>query len=234
MKFILYHIPKTGGQTITNSFSKHFTTHEELIHLGVDGIKDAKKKGLKDWKNRKKIERDKAKLVLVHYVDINTQNLFKIQEQAKHMIIFREPARHIISLYNFNFRNKKNPPSFKIWYLKQKLKGSRNWQATNFYRHFLKKSYIKSYFLNDVYFFKKILDSFFYVSVTKNIDRDLPILAKKMELDNFTVKSKNISVELKNVHYKLSESDREFLNRDNPLDFKIWQYACSRSNDFIS
>ena len=27
----------------------------------------------------------------------------------------------------------------------------------------------------------------------------------------------------KNVHYKLSESDREFLNRDNPLDFKIWQ-----------
>jgi hypothetical protein len=54
MKFILYHIPKTGGQTITNSFGKFFTTHEKLIHLGVDGIKDVLKKGLKDWKNRKK------------------------------------------------------------------------------------------------------------------------------------------------------------------------------------
>ena len=234
MKYIFYHIPKTGGQTITNSFADKFIFHEELIHLGVFGINDAKKKGLLSWDMRSQTDRDLAKFVFGHYVNINTQNLFKVDEKAKHMIVFREPARHIVSLYNFIFRNDKTPPSFKLWYMKQKLKGNKNWQVTNFYRHFLNKGYLRSYFLSDVNFFKKLLDEFYFVSTTEKINRDLPILAKKMKVVNFNIKNKNITDPFKKVHFKANKDDIDFLNSDNPLDFKIWKYAYSRSNCFSS
>jgi hypothetical protein len=232
MKWILYHIPKTGGQTIINSFQKHFIPNVELIHLGVDGDNEIREKGLLPWKKRPKIERDNAKLIIGHYVSVQTQNLFLELEMAKHMIIFREPALHIISLYNFKFRHTKNPPSFKSWYRKLKLKGCKNWQATNFYRHFLKKGYLKSYFLNDFKYFGSILDDFFYVGVTENLNRDLPVLADRMGIVDFTTKTKNVSGVKTKSHFVATISEIEFLNKDNPLDYKLWSYACKRSDDF--
>lgn len=232
MKYIFYHLPKTGGQSINSSFRKRLEYHKAFIHLGYHGEKSAEELGLLPWENRPKFQRDKAIFIMGHKVDVNTKKYFQLDKEAKEMIIFREPAIHLVSLYNFTYRHIKTPPSFYLWYTKLKLKGAKNWQATNFYRHYLKGSFFKCYFLDDFEFFKKKLEKFWYVGVTENINNDFPKIAFDMGIDHFKIERVNVSGEKSIKHLVINQELRDKLNRENELDYKIYMYARNRKNLF--
>ena len=141
------------------------------------------------------------------------------------MIFFREPAKQLVSLYNYKYKHVESPPSFSMFYTKLKLKGNKNFQATNFYRHYLKINYFKFYFFKDFNFFKRILDNFWYVGVTENIDYDLKKIAKELGIKKFEINRKNISDERPIKHLKINQNLRDKLNNENELDYKLYNYA---------
>ena len=233
MKHVFYHIPKTGGQTITGCFEERLEPHVELIHLGDRGIQESKQMALVDWRKRTPKERNQAVLVAGHYVNKNTCKLFNGQESIGHWVLFREPAKHLASLYNFTFRDVKSPPSFRTWLVKQKIGGKTNWQATNFRRHFLQERFIATFNKGNVSQLKKALDEFYFVGTTETIDRDLPILASHLGIEDLKVSRRNSSAERGSLHYNLTPADRERLNCENSVDYELWGYAKERSNRFV-
>jgi hypothetical protein len=232
MKYIFYHLPKTGGQSINLSFRKHLVYHKTFIHLGYHGEKAARELGLAPWRDRTLVQRDMAFFIMGHKVDLNTKNYFGIGREAKEMILFREPALHLVSLYNFKYRHKENPPSFFTWYTLLKIKGGKNWQATNFFRHYLKKSYLKSYFLKNLDYFKIILDDFWFVGVTENINYDFQKIAFNMGIEQFIMERTNVSGEKTLKHIEITQKLRDKLNNENELDFNLYIYAKNRNNQF--
>ena len=176
-------------------FEKHLELHIELIHLGDRGIEESERMALVDWRKRTPKERDEAVLIAGHYVNKNTHKLFNNQENIGHWILFREPAKHLASLYNFTFREVRNPPSFRTWLYKQKIGGKSNWQATNFRRHFLKENFFTTFTKGNVIELKEALEGFFFVGTTETIDRDLPILASHLGIDDMRVSRINSSAE---------------------------------------
>ncbi|MFC1878057.1 hypothetical protein ACFL2E_12445 [Thermodesulfobacteriota bacterium] len=229
MKYILYHMPKTGGISINKSFKKHLKFHEELIHLSNHGNLIARRIGLLPWEKRSQEERNKAILVMGHSVNKDTQLLFKTNQKARHMVVFREPAKLIASLYNFTYQYKSVALPFALWCFWLRLKGLRNWQATVFYRHYLKRDYLSSYLLHDFNYFKNILDSFWYVGVTERINEDFKELAKFIGISNFEMETVNVSGSGDKIkHLQLTESLRNKLNNENKLDFQLYKYALNR------
>jgi len=229
MKYLMFHMPKTGGQSINVSFRKYLKNHEEVIHLSGRGEVHARRLGLLPWGQRPKKERDKAILVTGHAVNKNTQFLFKTGMDARHMVVFREPAKLLVSLYNYKYRFKEKAPSFKRWYFSLRIRGLKNWQATVFYRQYLKGYYLTSYFLNDFNYFKEILDTFWYVGAIERINEDFKEIAKFMDISEFEMERINVAnTKDRKKHVHLTEKLRKKLNHENKLDFDLYQYALNR------
>lgn len=230
LKFILFHIPKTGGQSINKSFIKYLTYQEDLIHHSPRGDVKARRMNKLPWSQRPPKERDSAIFVMGHSVSKDTQLLFKTDQEAKHMVVFREPAKLLVSLFNFQYRHKRVAPPFDFWCTWLKLKGLKNWQATVFYRHFLKKGILSSYFINDFNYFKDILDSFWYVGAIERINEDFIELSKFMGILNFEMETINVGgVDDRKTHVHLTDRLREKLNKEHNLDYQLYQYALKRA-----
>lgn len=223
-------MPKTGGQSIKQLLRDNLTEHYDFINLATFVKKKQENKEIIWWTEKQQTERDKAIIVFGHAVNKDTQKLFSPEFETRHLVVFREPAKLLVSLYNYTFRFVEKPPSFWYWHMRLMLRGNQNWQVSNFYKHFLKKNKFSAYFLPHYSFFEKKLQAFWYVGVTERINVDFKNISKFLELKNNTLTEKNVSstFQMTKKHLELNPSLRTKLNKTHSLDFKIYQYALKR------
>src|SRR5690554_1045950 len=96
--YIFTHIPKTAGTSIRNHFASYLENHVEFIHLANRGHKQAERQGIKNFYQKPKSERNKAKVILGHQVNKYTKDL--LDKEPIEVVIFREPVSWEISRYN--------------------------------------------------------------------------------------------------------------------------------------
>tara|TARA_X000000368_G_scaffold409121_1_gene390630 strand:+ start:213 stop:926 length:714 start_codon:yes stop_codon:yes gene_type:complete len=229
-KYIFYHLPKTGGQSVKDCLREHLNEHEEFINYCEVGFEAEINLNLISWELREQAKRDKAIIVMGHKVTKDTHKLFSPKFHTRHMVVFREPAKLIVSLYNYTFRFVESPPNFWFWHFKLLLKGHRNWQATNFFRHFLRKNYVFSYFLPDYAFFKNIMDSFWYVGAIENINHDFNKIMMFFGIKDVSLGKTNISKNSQKTkkHLVLTPTLRTKLNNIHSMDIKLYEYSLKR------
>jgi hypothetical protein len=115
--YIFIHVPKTGGTTLRKHFGSQMDSYE-FIHLAKKGNIDSIEKGLKPYVERDINSRKRAKVILGHFVNIDTKSLID-SNKSKQIVIFRDPKSWLISKYNQRMNHRKNFNmdiiSFKDW-----------------------------------------------------------------------------------------------------------------------
>ena len=72
---IFHHIPKTAGTTVRKFFQSRMSDQQEFIHLTAKGVKIAHAQGLLPFDQRSLDERNQAKIIFGHDVNIKTADL---------------------------------------------------------------------------------------------------------------------------------------------------------------
>ena len=231
--FIFVHLPKTGGQTLRNSFTKHLELHREFIHLGPFGRQDAARLGLLPFEERPIEKREEAKVILGHSVNCRTHTLVP-GKVPRYVLFLRDPAELLVSLYNFELRDQ--PADQPVVPFDEWLKdsGRRNFMTKWMIEHFMApdpppsdKPALES--------INAALEQFWFVSCSEFLDDDAPLLLRRIGLPPKVVRS-NVA----GVHYPkrltLDDSLRAKLYADNELDltlYRTWRDRLDRSRKRI-
>ena len=216
MKILFYSNPKTGTSTVEFNFK---------IFLGEDNvcIINNPSKFFDDYSDTKV-----KNLLFISGHRFNLKRFLRIKSLDKKLFLFtlfREPAKQIISAYNYDLNMKyKFFIPFWIWYY---FLIPKNPQCSHFYRRFYNQ-FFQSLFLNNNFYDLTIkkFQIFDKIILTENIDDEIPALIKSA-LEEDTV-LKLIQRKKAGSHYKiykkLSPTLRNFLNRKNSLDYKVYNY----------
>jgi Sulfotransferase family len=117
--FLFLHIPKTGGTSLRLHFEAHLRPFEEVIHLSETGEANARAAGFADFKERQPSDRNKARVIIGHDVNVDTGKLVALNS-VETICVLREPVDWIVSRYNQEMRKheraKQSIPSFWDWY----------------------------------------------------------------------------------------------------------------------
>jgi hypothetical protein len=180
--YIFAHIPKTGGTTMRKHFETHLEPYTEFIHLagpkafyhrggGAEGILPFEKRSLE--------ERQKARVILGHRVNINTHKLVP-GKRHKHIVFLRDPVSWTVSRYNWkmNVRRKEGKEilTFDQWYSSVRERQTQlRWllkvYAGKRFAPFLPAS-------RKLKMANALLETFDVVSLTERINMDCPLLFK--------------------------------------------------------
>ena len=219
--FLFVHLPKTGGQTLRDSFRKHLDFHREFIHLGTLGEEDAANRGLLPFHQRPIEERAHARVILGHRVNCQTHTLVP-SKVPRYIIFLRDPAELLVSLYNFEMRYQRpaNDPvmPFDKWYGEG--------QRRNFMTYWLLSDYLHpgkpkrgTPPLDAV---NAALENFWFVGCSEFLDQDGPLLLRRMGLPQHLER-----VNVTGVHHPrllvLDDALRDRLYADNALDVELYQ-----------
>jgi hypothetical protein len=197
---IHYHVIKTGGSTIGEKLkSEYYGFYQRADGVIMDG----------------------AEFVQSH--NLRRSEVIKTVPNAKEMIIIREPAEWLVSQYHQDIRRRKVDTDFKVWYYTD-FPNSVNPIDTRFNR--LTK-YVKRFFSN-IY---DVLENMWMVFITEYLDVDLPLLFTYLGLNpiwenqRMTGKYDKIDKAMTPRVYKLTEDMRERIKKENPEDYKLYEYA---------
>lgn len=215
--WLLYHVPKTGGQTIRDAIAAQVGHGDQFLHLGrwgaqTSGILDADHVlGLPDHR------RDRLRFVAGHPVDHRLVGLFD-DRRVREVVVLRDPAERIVSHYNFFAtrpqRAKRPPVGFDEWY--------ERWHRADLALQWLAKRFGTR---NDVSEVITRLSTCTFVGRTPNLSRDLPLLLSAMGLRPEPAGPSNVT----GVHHarvlELDGALRDRLVRDNPDDAVLYRMA---------
>ena len=96
--WLIYHIPKTGGQTIRDRLAEQLEHGVDYVHLGK-WFREADL-GYEDLAAMSPTEREKIRVLSGHPVSRDMAKLFP-GRPIREVVIVREPADRLVSLYNF-------------------------------------------------------------------------------------------------------------------------------------
>lgn len=97
--WLLYHVPKTGGQTIRDHLTKYWRRGIDFDHLGR--WDRAAPLSIDDIERLAPTERDELRLLSGHPVNRELTKLFP-GRTVRELVMIRDPARRTISHYNFS------------------------------------------------------------------------------------------------------------------------------------
>ena len=218
--FIFVHLPKTGGQTLRNSFTKHLELHREFIHLGPFGQQDAARLGLLPFEQRPIEKREEAKVILGHSVNCRTHTLVP-SKVPRYVMFLRDPAELLVSLYNFELREEP---------LDQPVVPFDKWLKDSGRKDFMTKWLVEHFMAPDppatdkptIESINAALEKFWFVGCSEFMDDDVPLLLKRIGLPPKLIRS-NVA----GVHYPkrltLDDALKAKLYADNELDLNLYR-----------
>ena len=220
-----YHLPKTGGSTLTATIRNNINDNEYLIfnqELGDFSFALYKRMGQKEL----------IKYASGHRLTKEFVNYNKSIRKVKSIILIREPAEQIVSSYNhdMNYKFSVKIP-FYIWY---NFFTVRNPQTSNILRRYIGR-FLESININRKKYNNVVneLKDFYYVGVTEHLSKDLKYIMDSICVSDFKEVNKNVSgIKHKKFLY-LDQNLKEKLNNENKYDMKLYEYALKRRNKFI-
>lgn len=234
---VFFHIPKTAGMSLTYMFLREY---------GEDKIVRITKRPRVSWAMTPKEyymllfeERSLIRFLTGHIVSKKMIELNK-ERIVKKIVFVREPASHIISLYNQYVRMMQDRSYMKYYYLSKIVsplyanevmpfefwyKFVKNPQTCHFkWRYFLGKRgwQIKRSDIGDII---KEISEFFFVGITENFEKDVRLLMKKLSIDVCDIEKKNVVGMDYKKYIDLDSGLRERLNKENLFDSMLYEEA---------
>lgn len=235
--WIFLHVPRTGGNTLSEALAKKFPKEEVLLTTDIRY-------------HPAKVDYSRLKFILGHstYYGIHEKVPDK---EARYFTFLRDPAERRVSHYNRKMQYEKEVIPFEEWnknqvrnemvhFLDLKFKGSESSsiRGTKIFMPLIRRlNYKMVYFLHSLFFkifglnrkndlrklenAKKILDLCWFVGVTEKTREDFDFLVKSMGIKKLNLvrdgKSKRI--------LKLNDELRAKIYKENPLDVELYNYA---------
>ena len=223
--FLFVHVPKTGGQTLRDCFIRQLVFHREFIHLGPTGEQKAAELGLLPFEERSPQERAQAKIILGHKVDCRTHCLVAAKI-PRYITFLRDTAEVIVSLYNFRMVFKpphqrleeEPPPPFEAWYRDERYS---NFMVRWILTAFLKEKAPAKISLSELRRANAALEQFWFVGCTEFLDRDGPLLLKRMGISP-DLQRVNVGGVRYPKRLTLDDSLRDWLYKKSPADVELY------------
>ncbi len=219
--YVFYAIPKTGGTTINKALINKLNSDESFMLVNDK---------YSEYKLLSNEDKGKIKFIAGHRSSYQLINDNPGRE-IKFITFFREPAKQIISHYNFQMNSKfEKPISFKRWYYLHNL---RNPQASHLMRRF-RGDFLKSFLVTkkDTDAIKELLQSFYFVGVTEHIDMDAPLIFKTFNIQKADLIRKKVAGQHYTIFEELNNDLRMKLNKENKYDFDLYTFAQKLREDF--
>jgi hypothetical protein len=159
--YVILHLPKTGGTTITGHLSQHLPP-QEVLFLGPKALQERQEKGLappEEWPEERLAP---IRVIAGHGADATSHSLLP-SRPVRQVTIVRDPAPLMVSRFNFDVSRSGEAMRFEDWY-----PGQRPNPTLRRLRRLLGEQ--------DLDGVASALEGFWFVGVTEHLDDDLPHL----------------------------------------------------------
>jgi len=222
--FVFAHMPKTGGQSLRTFFARHPALRGRFVYLVHAHIRNGHL-GMTPtaFEQQPPEERMRTKVILGHVVNKQTHTLLP-GRIPRHIVLVREPAETLVSYYNHQMKQARlaDQPAvdFEQWYDRSKRDNlMTRWLLTEFMMEPCPER-MTGRELKQV---QAMLQTFWFVGCTEYLDRDAPILFRRMGLSG-VLKRTNVA----GLHHEkimtLDNRLRQRLRAENPLDVELHDY----------
>jgi len=235
--WIFLHVPRTGGNTVSEAFVKMFPKEQILLTSQIRY-------------HPRKVDYSKIKFIFGHAAYYGIHKKMPDRE-PRYFTFLRDPASRQVSHYNMKMQFEKEMIPFDKWnknqvrnemvhFLDLKFKGSESSsiRGTKIFMPLIKMmNYRIVYFLHALFFrifglnrrndmkkfenAKKMLDLCWFVGLTEKSDEDFSFLMKSMGIKNIHFVNDGQSRKI----MELNDELREKIYKENPLDVELYKYA---------
>ena len=242
--WIFFHLRKAGGTTLNGHFKKYLLWDRSFVLQSNWGEVYRKTNGRLPLHERSLEARREVRVLSGHRTYYGIHQLIPGKKPI-YVALMRDPAAQIVSAYNFDRSRGKTDLTFRAWY-KYYTKNHANF-ITNFYAHRLIQLPLQCSFRDRLNMAKKLFTQCRCLLLTENLDKDLPLLFKRMGLplswDNYRVAGNNDGNlnDLNHIkkdekvgrHFVLDEVTKQQIYSDHPFDFELYAYAIELSKQQI-
>jgi hypothetical protein len=218
--YFLYHIPKTGGQSIRDHLERHLERDRDFLHLGK--WDRAGPLGREDVESMVDHERTRLRTIGGHPLRRDFRELFP-GRVIREVVFVREPARRIVSHYNFHATmaegRGESVPSFVDFV---------DSRPANAMTDFLAKTLQPP--RNGVAMLAAVLaelSKVWMVGTTESMDELTPALFEAIGIEPGPFPRSNVTGEGIRPHMTLTPDLADELRAANPLDVMLYR-ACLR------
>lgn len=247
--YIFIHIPKTGGSSFRKHIEKNIGESERLLFEYKDlrygkkvksRKKETRKRASEKIASLTKGQRKKIKVIYGHSVPYGIHEYF--ERPSRYIVFIREPNKRTLSLYNFILFNYKRDtkkgvkrvdykyqllvdgkiPDFAEWV--DRKYGVRGKGVDTTFQLLKDLGYVAS-----IKSIGKQMDKFWFVGLTKNLNKDLLFLYETMGFNKFFVRQNITKKEIGSIRKKELRSK---LAEKNNKDYKIYEGSLRSNQKF--